>query len=123
MECHLVRNYRLTRNQILSELEEMEPVFVSDMFGVHLMSCRRCGKLFIFCFRKITTADWKEESWAFWVPVLPIEVQHIRTATRLNKVMADLVATRPHIVMDPKESISWSNTGNAAVGFSVFAMV
>ena len=60
MTCHLFRNYQLTRNRLFADLEEIEPLYVSDLFGAHLMSCRDCARFFIYCFRKITRADYRE---------------------------------------------------------------
>lgn len=123
MSCHLIKNYRLTRELMFTELEELEPVSVSDHFGIHLMMCRDCGQMFIYCFRKHTTADWREESWAFWIPAQSFDLEALRRSRHIFKTLGDLIASRPHIYLDPRNNVSWSNTGNAAVGLTIFSII
>ena len=53
----------------------------------------------------------------------PSDIAVVKGAPRMFKTLADLIATRPHIYMDPKNQISWCNSGNAEVGFTVFSVI
>jgi hypothetical protein len=123
MDCHLVTTGDLTKDEVARELREISSVYEGDHFDVHLRACRRCGQLFLYCFRKHISPDWREEDWAFWVPVAPTEAQEVIGSHQLYRAVGRIVSTRPHLCLDPRGNLSWSKFGNLSVGQAVFPQI
>lgn len=102
MNCLLAQKDKLSKEDL--EFETVKSFVNSDHFDLYLCTCKECGQLYIACFVEITTTDFEDDYWNFWVPITNDEVEEIGSDT---KMMIDLIQKRKHIRWHPDGDIYW----------------
>lgn len=98
-------------------LELVEAYQNSDHFDLCLTKCKHCGQFFGSCYIEVTMDDGDDDSWNFWVPVEPSEVEQIRS--RPARIL-ELVEERKHIVWQPDGKIFWAERPEIALIYAPF---
>jgi hypothetical protein len=110
MSCILAQKDKLVKEDL--EFETVQSFVDSDHFDLYLCKCKECGQFYIGCFVEITTTDFDDDHWNFWVPVDDNEVKQIGLDT---KMMIDLIQNRRHIRWHPNGDIYWAKIPEIAL--------
>jgi len=114
MNCHLIEEAKgrnLTAEKVKRETTWIHSILESDSFDVGIVKCQDCGQTFAYCFKQYTAPDGQDDHWTFWIPIEEPEIDNIRTANPLLKLMGEMVHEHAHICWHPDGHVFWSERG------------
>ncbi len=114
--CHLVEGVKagaVSREEFEETLEKTEDILASSHFDISVLKCRRCGRLFLYCFREYTSMiDDHDDFWYFWAPVSEDDVDSLKQADFYMYFLGRLFAARGSVCFDPYGDFGWNSGFN-----------
>jgi hypothetical protein len=111
MACHLIEEAKqgsLDPKKIEDSIEYGEHLADSDKFDVKICACKRCGQVYIYCFREFNSLKFEDFYWTFWIPAAEKDIAELKKAEMSCKLLADIIFDRAHICWGDKNTVYWS---------------